>query len=447
MLNPGSERNLISICIQRPDKIIDIVDEDITTEHFSVPANRYIFMAIMYLYNKSIKPSPLAIYEVLSTDQARNSVDELGGLEYIMILEEAYTTVENLKIFIDKVKQSYTRRKLVEIAQETHEFAMSDKAEILNPFELISHIESKLSELNTETSNVKEIYKMGDDTEKVLEARAENPQSVPGIETGWVQFDRYTGGGRPGDLIVITAPSKTGKSVVLTNWATKMAIVDQIPIVYFDTEMNEREQEDRILANLTGIPHDEICSGMYALDTVNGKAIDKLAKLKDARDKMKMGHYYHIFMPQFSIDKVMAIAKRFVLQMGVKAIFFDYIKIPSSSANFKSQQEYQALGYFTSGLKELAGMLGVPIFSAAQTNRDELETDSPDASNIGGSYRILQLASKLIFLYNKSDAKIAREGIERGNQQMFIKYQRNGQSDCPPINIMFDKVILRQTEC
>jgi replicative DNA helicase len=210
--------------------------------------------------------------------------------------------------------------------------------------------------------------------------------------------------------------------------------------------MNEREQEDRILANLTGIPHDEIVSGMYVLDTVNGTSSEKIAKLKAAREELKLGNYYHIYMPTFTIEKVIALARKFVTQMGVKAIFFDYIKIPSNQADFKTQQEFQALGFFTSGLKDLAGMLKVPVFSACQTNRSDNETDSPNESNIGGSYRILQLATKLMFLFNKSDERIAKDGFQNGNQQLFIKFQRNGMSDCPPINIMFNKPIIRQSE-
>ena len=109
-------------------------------------------------------------------------------------------------------------------------------------------------------------------------------------------------------------------------------------------------------------------------------------------------------------------------------------------------QEYQALGFFTSGLKEMAGIINVPVFTAAQTNRNHLNSNTTDASNIGGSYRILLFDSKLVFLVNKSDESIAREGYANGNQQLIIKYQRNGASDCDPINIMFHKEILRQVE-
>ncbi len=446
VFNPGSERNLLAICLKNSDKMIDVESAEIFAEHFGVPGHKYIYMAMLYLYSKKIRPTPMAILEVLNNDKAKKSVDELGGLEYLTILEESNIPSDNLGIFIEKVKQSYTRRSLLSISEEVQSFMLSDKAEILNPSELIGYVEDKVTNLAVTTSNSQEVYKMGECTEEVLAERAEHPAQVPGLEVGWTEYDRITNGGQPGDLIIICAPSKTGKSVTLTNWATNISIRDGIPILYMDTEMNEREQEDRILANLTGIPHSEIVSGMYVMDTVAGAAAEKVERLKAARKELQLGNYYHIYMPLFTIEKVTGLARKFATQMGIKALFFDYIKIPSNQSDFRSIQEYQALGFFTSGLKDLAGTLKIPVFSACQTNRNDLKTDEPDATDIGGSYRILQLASKLMFLYNKSDEKIAKEGFQNGNQQLFIKYQRNGASDCDPINIMFNRPILRQTE-
>ena len=432
--------------MKNQEKIIEVESNEIFAEHFGVDGHKYIFMAMMYLYSKKMKPTPMAIMEVVNGEKSKEKVDELGGLEYLMLLEESNVPEDNLEIFIQKVKQSYTRRSLINISADMKEFAISEKAEVLNPSELISYVEEKLSNLSATTLVTTEVYKMGSNTEEVLAKRAENPSQVPGLEVGWYEYDRLTNGAQPGDLIVLCAPSKVGKSVALTNWATTLGIEDNIPILYFDTEMNEREQEDRILAKLTGIPHNEIVSGLYVLDTVNGKAEEKIAKLKVAREKLNLGNYYHIYIPMFNIEKVNALARKFVIQLGVRAVFFDYIKIPSNQANFKSTQEYQALGFFTSGLKDMAGMLKIPVFTACQTNRDDLGNQTPDASNIGGSYRILQLASKLMFLINKSEERVAKEGFQNGNQQLIIKYQRNGMSDCEPINIMFTKELLRMEE-
>lgn len=446
VFNPGSERNLISICLKHTDKILDVESADILPEHFSVLGHKYIYMAMMYLYGKKIKPTPLAILEVLGTDQAKESVNKLGGLEYLTVMEETDLPYDNIHIFIDKLKQSYTRKSLYEISKEIESLVLSDRSEVLNPSELIQTAEKRIAELNASSTTIDDVYKFGTSTDEVLQKRIENPSQVAGLEIGWEETDKLTNGGQAGDLIIICAESKTGKSVTLNNWATKVGIHDKLPVLYIDSEMNERDQEDRCLANLSGVPEDEIKTGLYVLDTVNGSAEDKIQRINEAKIKMQEGSLYHIYMPQFTIEKVSAITRKFQMQYGIVALFFDYIKIPSNQGNNRQNQEYQALGFFTSGLKDLAGMLKIPVYSACQANRDDLGGDSPDAGKIGGSYRILQLASKLLFLVNKSDERIAKDGFQNGNQQLWIKYQRNGQSDCPPINIFFNKPILRQVE-
>ena len=236
----------------------------------------------------------------------------------------------------------------------------------------------------------------------------------------------------------------------MTNWATKLSINDGLPILYFDTEMDARQQEDRILSILSGIPHKEIVSGMYVVDTENGKAEEKRRKLKSAIEMLKQGNYFHIYMPNFTIDKINAVAKKFKMQQDIKAIFFDYLKFPPSQlTSLKSVQEWQMLGYIASGLKDLAGTLGLPVYSACQENRSNPKGDNggrKDETNVGGSDRILQLATKLIFLTNKSDEEIMKEGELNGNQRLYIAYQRNGESDVAPINIKYDRPRITQYE-
>lgn len=432
--------------MKESDRIFDVEHAGLFAEHFGVPANRYIFMSMAYLKSKKVEPSPMAIMEVVPSGKAKEEVEKIGGLDYLLTLQEAYVQDDSLNIFIDKTKQAYTRRMLYNTGRELMAFVSSNKAEVLNPSELVHYAETKLVDIGTNTSNEEEVYKMGDDTEEILKERSENPMQIAGLEVGMEEYDRLTNGSAPGDLTVVVAPSKTGKSVLLTNWAKKISIIDKLPVLYIDTEMSSREQEDRLLANITGIPEHEIRTGMYVMDTVNGKADVKSKLLREAKDELKEGNYYHVYMPQFTIESVTALARKFKMQFGIVALFFDYIKIPSSDSDFKSAQEYQKLGFFTSGLKDIAGTLKIPVYTAAQANRSDTKTEKPSESDIGGSYRILQLASKLVFLYNKSEERIARDGFQNGNQMLFIKFQRNGESDCEPISLMFDKAVLRMRE-
>lgn len=441
--NPLSERNIISICLGNPDKIIEVEGEELFPEHFGVKANRYIFTAMLYLYSKQAKPEPMAIYEILSSGMEKSVLEEMGGLEYLVLLKDTRVPEENLKMYCGKVKQSYTRRNLYDIAVDAKDFMVSEAADKLNPQELIAKVNTKLEDLSLKTSSTTEVYKMGDNLDERMKQREEHPEQVPGLETGWSKVDMYTNGFGPGDLVVVVAPSKVGKSTVITNWATNMAVLDQLPILYIDTEMSPFEQEDRILSRLSNVPHKEIVSGMYMMDTEYGLATEKVARIKDAREKIGMGNYYHVQMPNFQIEKVMALTRKFQVQFGVQALFFDYIKLPSSdTGSLQRMQEYQALGFFTSGLKDLASILQIPVITAAQTNRNDLDKELLDASDIGGSYRILQLATKLMFLNKKKEETIAKDGIQKGNLVLSIKYQRNGESDCPPIDLMAYRNIL-----
>lgn len=440
------ERNILAICLQKPEKILE-AKEEIEGKMFLIEANRYIYYSIEYLFAKNQTPTPIAIIEVLKDKHAKKVVEDFGGLEYLTVLSEQNINEDNIKIFCEKLKQAYTKKELCEICEDSKEFLLSDKTEVMNPTELISVVGEKITDLSAKMQQSSDIYKMGTSADEILELRAENPNSIPGLEIGWNKFDYYTNGGQPGDLIMVCARAKTGKSTLLTNWATKLSIYDQIPIVYFDTEMDARQQEDRILSILSGIPHKEIVSGMYVVDTENGRAKDKIERLKTAVTKLKEGNYFHIYMPNFTIEKVNAMAKKFKMQHNVQAIFFDYLKCPSSQlSGLRSMQEWQMLGYITSGLKDLAGTLSIPIYSACQENRSDVKGTNKDASNVGGSDRILQFASKLMFLVNKTDEEIMKEGELNGNQKIIIKYQRNGESDVPPINIKFDKARLTQKE-
>lgn len=443
--NPTSERALLSICMNDNDKLIDVDTAGITHKMFGIEANRYLFMAIQYLYSKKIATTPLSIMEVLASESARSSIETMGGIDHIAMISEGDADVDSLPIFMAKIKQASVRRGLVSVCEDTIQFVKSEQAEVLNPSELIGSHEGKLVDLSPDEKHSL-AYKMGDDTDRVLLEREESPESVPGLEVGWAKVDRITNGFMPGDLTIVCGESKTGKSVLLMNWAIQLSIIDKIPILYIDTEMSARECEDRILANLSGVPHSEIVSGMYVMDTEHGKAEQKIIKVKEAKELMQAGHYHHIYMPQFDIDAITALTKKFMRQHGVEALFFDYIKIPSSDTGFKNSQEYQMLGFLTSGLKDIAGIMEIPVFSACQANRANLGEEKKDASAIGGSYRILQLASKLMFLTNKSDESIASRGPRNGNQVLQIAYQRNGESNCDPIDIIFDRPWLVQRE-
>ncbi|MBO8434344.1 MAG: hypothetical protein IAC55_03360 [Tyzzerella sp.] len=441
--NPTSERSLLSLCLNNADLLVEVEGAEVFSQHFTIPAHRHIFTAMMYLYSKGITPTPISIIEVITDKKAKEEIEEFGGLSYIEDMTLMDIDKSNLKIFCQKIKQTYARKEIYDICESTKNFMLSDESETLNPSELVGMVESKITEIACNTVNENGVHKMGTGLKERLEERAKRPTLVAGLEVGWEICDRVTNGGQAGDLIIVCARAKMGKSVVLTTWAKKFSVEDELPVLYIDTEMTSEEQEDRIVSMITKIPVHEIVTGLFAIDTEEGTAKEKIAKIKDAIDLINKSPYYHVYMPNFSSEKVVSLAKQYKSKYNIQALFFDYIKVPASgSSTLNSMKEYQALGFFTSTLKDLAGILKIPVYSAVQENRNDEKGTEKGAGNVAGSDRILQLATKLMFLYAKTDEQIARDSVLLGNRQLKIAYQRNGESDVAPINLQFDNKIV-----
>lgn len=440
--NPNSERSLLSLCLNNADLLVEVESNEVYSQHFTIPAHRHMFSAMMYLYSKGSRPSPLSILEVITDKKAKEEVESFGGLSYMEDISLMNIDKSNLKIFCEKIKQTYARKELYDVCETAKNFMLSDESEKLNPSELVGQIENKITEIANSSINETSVHKMGTGLQQRLEERASRPTLVAGLQVGWTVFDRLTNGGQAGDLIIICARAKMGKSVILTNWAKRFAIDDGLPVLYIDTEMTSEEQEDRLVAILTQIPVQEIITGLYAIDTEHGLAKDKVQKVKIAIDLISNSPYYHVYMPNFSAEKVTALAKQYKAKFNIQALFFDYIKIPANQGNsLNNMKEYQALGFFTSTLKDLAGTLKIPVYSAVQENRNDEKGTEKGAGNVAGSDRILQLATKLMFLYAKTEEQIERDSVLLGNRHLKIAYQRNGESDCPPINLQFDNKV------
>ncbi|AYP68738.1 replicative DNA helicase [Bacillus phage vB_BpsS-36] len=387
---------------------------------FSNEAHRYIWMAMAYLVNKGEELDPISITSVYTDEKAKKCIEEMGGLEYIEAMKSS-PVAPNTAHFVAHIVQASARRSIYQKAEKLKERALKDNDVDLNEF--LAHAETEMRDVALEYQIAQEVHKLGDGIGDRLKARLLNPQDVVGLKTGWTKFDKASLGLIDGELTIVGARSKVGKSTVLLNWCKKIAVEDKVPTLYIDTEMYKEEQEDKLLSMLSGVPHSEIRNGMFGKDTINGYAKDKIKAIQDASKKLKESPFFHVYLPNFTLEKISALARKYQIEHGVKLIVFDYIKLPSSNANL-GDKEYQALGYLTSGLKDLAGLLQVPIISAVQLNRGAVGKEDITESDIAGSDRILFLANRVCFLRKSTEEEYAYTGA---SHQFKIHLQRMGE--------------------
>jgi replicative DNA helicase len=376
-------------------------------------------MAMAYLVDKGEELDPISITNVYTDEKAIEAINELGGLDYIEAMKGT-PVAPNTTMFVGHIRQASARRAIYERAEKLKERALKDQDTDMNDF--LGEAEAEIRDVAIEYQVAQEVYKLGDGIGDRLKARLLNPMDVIGLKTGWRAFDKASLGLIDGELTIVGARSKVGKSTVLLNWCKKICIEDGIPVLYIDTEMYKEEQEDKLLSMLSGVPHSEIRNGMFGKDTINGHAREKIKKVQDASRKLAKAPFFHVYLPNFTLEKIQALARKYQIEHGVKLIVFDYIKLPSSNSNY-GEKEYQALGYLTSGLKDLAGQLQVPVISAVQLNRGAVGKEDITEADIAGSDRILQLANRVCFLRRSTEEEYALTGA---SHQFKIHLQRMG---------------------
>lgn len=442
IVNPSAERIVLSNCMNDTNMLIECESEGLTPRHFAIEANKIIYNAIIYLFTKHQKIDALSIINIVKDEKAKQEIERIGGLEYLLLLQQSPKTY-NINMFIKEILNNYTKRQIYNICKDVQDKTLTNTESDM----LIGELNQKVADITLEQSKSTESYKMGDGLLERLQRASECPTEVPGLSVGWAKFDKITRGAIAGDLIITCAESKTGKSVTMLNWAKHIAIDQQLPILWIDSEQTAEEEEYRLVSNMSQVPEDELKTGLFTQDTAYGTAQEKTQRINIAKHLLSNSNFHHIFMPEFTLEKIVAITRKFHLKYGIVALFFDYVKLnPSLIQQYRGMRDDVILTIFTTGLKNIGGTIKIPVFTAAQENRTGYGSTEKDAKNIGGSIGILQIATKLLFLRNKTEEELAVEGAKRGNQKLLIKYQRHGQSGDVELDIMYDKPKLTQYE-
>lgn len=209
----------------------------------------------------------------------------------------------------------------------------------------------------------------------------------------------------PGELVMIQARYKEGKSVFLMNEVIHK-LKNGVPTLVIDTEMNTRLYTERLLTHLTGIDIKRLKSGNYSQEEAQ--------KIRAAMEWVKQQPFEHIYKPDITDKEIYSYCQIYKKKYGLQFFVFDYIK----SDENETSTNYNILGKYTNFLKNnVAGKLELSVLSACQLNRNYSVADS-DKIN-----RYLSVAIKW---GHKTQEMIAKDGIECGNAFAKIYVNRLG---------------------
>ena len=239
-----------------------------------------------------------------------------------------------------------------------------------------------------------------------------NNDGTFGLPSAYPAFNQYFTYER-GELTVVQARMKRGKSILLMNEAVHKAKAG-VPVLIVDTEMPDEQFANRLISHLTCIDNKAIKSGVHQFDNTP-LTEEEQKKIQDAIQWIEKAPIIHYYSPVIDLDKLYSVCKMLKHTIGLSFVVYDYLK----SNETESSANYNILGAMTDFLKNrIAGELDMAVLAACQLNRHGEVADSDKID------RYLTTAIEWGF---KTAEMIQRDGKECGNAYAKIRVNRIGE--------------------
>ena len=422
------ERALLAYSFKTIDSFYTLLSK-MDEKDFLYSDHSTLFVLLKSLLKKGAEKFDIAMI----VDVARNEgcLQSIGGIDYLQSINNMAVSPENFKIYLNNVLEASTKYKLYGLLKEGTAKVIDNAKEGEGSSELMGSVENKILNLSTESKAVDEPKDFAEGLVEYIEERRANRIEQIGLSTGHVILNKQIDGLIPGTLFVIGARLKEGKSAFLTNVAMHVAYIENKTVLYIDTEMPYTQWRPRVISALSGVKERTIIHGGYS-DKVYQQIVNKCIK------KVENGKLYHEYMPGYSVDKIVALYKKYKIKHDLGLIMFDYLKEPDSNSVDRQRKEYQLLGDVTTILKDLAGELNIPAVTAVQLNR---------AKEIADSDRIARYADVIGLWSARGKEEVEKYGLDAGSHKLVVQNsRRGGQTPAEGIGFRFFKEQLRIIE-
>lgn len=406
-----AERAVLSALLLNND-IFSEIEDVVAPPHFYKTSHNQLFEAITSLNDRNEKVDIVTLQNEL---EKRGILDEVGGIDYLLSLQEDIPAVGLAKQHARIIKEKSLLRELIGSAtsiitscyrQDDQEIeAILDQAE-----KTIFGIANKRSPQNFVQLNIwlKKTFQH-------LSNVKSHSKGVTGIPTGYKKLDDMTSGFQSGDLIVLAARPSMGKTALSLNIAAQAA-EHGARVGFFSLEMAAEQLTLRLLSSESGIAHHNIRNATITsqewVELTNVAA--KLAEQKLFIDDSAM----------MTVLDLRARARKLKIEHGLDLLVVDYLQLLHGTR--RQENRHQEVSEISRSLKALAKELNVPIIALSQLSRavDSRMDKRPMLSDLRESGAIEQDADLIMFLYREVIYNPDTENP--AFSELIIGKQRNG---------------------
>ena len=414
----------------RFDTVIQVIKEN----DFDGKDHQIIFQSMSELVEENKPLDPLTVSEKLDN---KNSLNKVGGKDYLIELATSTPSAANLEAYAEIIRQRSITRKLMKANSDISELISNPQGQ--DGASLLDKAESMIFALNDETNlndqNLQSMRELIPSTMDRLHELSNKSDGLIGSSTGFKDLDNKLQGLQKGDLVVVAGRPSMGKTSFAMNIAENVLLDDDSngAVLIFSLEMPGESLTTRLLSGMTKLNQQNVRSGMLK--------DDELRILLQQSEKLKNMPLWIDDSSILSPMELRAKSRRLARteKDGLSLIVVDYLQLmqlPLSIENRVNQ-----ISEISRSLKSLAKELNVPVIALSQLNRavEQRPNKRPIMADLRDSGAIEQDADVILFIYRD---EVYNEDSEQGNKaEIIIGKQRNGPIGT--VNLTFLKEFTR----
>lgn len=384
--NNDAEESAIGAMLVGGSDAVLMVRDILKPEDFYLTKHRWVVEAIYNLYDES-RPIDIITLDAQLQRNGRTDINITDVIHYINIVP----TFINIEDYAETVVEMATRRSMVGAASKMANLAYDLTGDVSQQMDTaeaeIMHIRERQASQNIGHPRV---YTSEYLDEIMRRSQMERP--LAGLQTSIQEWDDLMSGLESGQMHIIAARPKMGKTGLCMQIARHNAMRQAKSVLYFSLEMTKDQMVTRNIAAMTGIPSQRLRVGR--LEQVEwplfNEALGEVSQSKLFIDDTR----------GLSPAQLNAKARRIWLEHGLDLIVVDYIGLMSPPKFYGSNRNAE-ITEISAAITRTAGDLNIPVVVAAQLNRSvEMRPEKrPLLSDLRDSGSLEQDAYTVTFIY------------------------------------------------
>lgn len=308
-----------------------------------------------------------------------------------------------------------------EIYDENDESKLK-KFDEMNLIDITDYYQKKVINIESEFINEGDTGGLiSDGVDKTIRKLREKP--VIGYDIGINALNYIIYGLRTSTYYIISSYSGYGKTRFQAYCSLQLGYKQQIPCLFITTESKKDEIHTMMLAHLSNINEKKIL--------MNDLTYNEELKLDEAKEEFKKAKIYHEYIPDFSLEKIEHLIKRYIINYGIVYCFFDYIKETISmmeDINNKTgnKEGWKSLVLFSERLEKICKKYKIGILTSTQLNKEGYTQGAKDIVNTADVWCVINVPT------DDDKQKFNLFPIEENYfiNCIDVKKNRRGEKDC-----------------